>query len=132
MEKEVRIIIAGSRGFENFQLLVSECDDFIRLYGYNHKQITIITGGAKGADNLGRLYATLKDFRHEVKLAKWTEHGMKAGRIRNQEMADYACSNECIPHLIAFWDEESIGTKNMIDIAKKMNFKGRVVLFKER
>ncbi len=39
------------------------------------------------------------------------------GPVRNQKMAEYADA------LIAVWDGESRGTKNMISLAKKLNLK---------
>ena len=45
--------------------------------------------------------------------AKWDKHGNSAGMIRNSQMADYADG------LIALWDGESRGTKNMIETASK-------------
>lgn len=43
--------------------------------------------------------------------ADWDKHGKAAGPIRNQEMAEYADA------LIAVWDGESRGTRDMIDKA---------------
>jgi hypothetical protein len=46
--------------------------------------------------------------------ADWDTHGRAAGVIRNKQMAEYG------DMLIAFWDGESKGTKNMIDTSKKL------------
>ncbi len=45
--------------------------------------------------------------------AAWDTYGLKAGYIRNEEMADNADA------LIAIWDGKSRGTKHMIDIATR-------------
>lgn len=103
----VKVIIAGSRGFSDFQLLYAKCEEVLA----NVKEAEIVSGTARGADKLGEHYAGLKG--HSVRQfpADWDKHGKAAGYIRNKEMADYA---DC---LIAFWDGESRGTKHMIDLA---------------
>ena len=47
--------------------------------------------------------------------ADWNKHGRAAGPMRNKQMADYA------DVLIAVWDGQSKGTKNMIDQMNKLN-----------
>jgi len=47
----------------------------------------------------------------------WTKYGPGAGPMRNGEMAEYADA------LIAIWDGESKGTKNMIKQAKAKGLK---------
>ena len=58
-------------------------------------------------------------------MANWDTFGKRAGYIRNQEMANNADA------LVAFWDEESKGTRHMIEIAKKQNLAVRVCLLKK-
>ena len=113
----MKVIIAGSRTFSNYNLLEAEIDN-LRL------DITeIICGEAKGADSLGKMYA----IRHNIPVksfpAKWDLYGKRAGMIRNQEMGDYA------DYLIAFWDGQSKGTKHMIDYMRILGKHGHVVLF---
>ena len=45
--------------------------------------------------------------------AEWQKYGRRAGPMRNEKMAKIC---DCV---ICFWDEESKGTKSMIDQAKK-------------
>lgn len=80
-----------------------------------HEITTIVSGGAKGVDTLAEQYA---DEFHIPKLifrADWQQHGKAAGYIRNHEIIK---NSEVV---IAFWDNQSRGTKHSIDLAKKHN-----------
>lgn len=116
----MKVIIAGGRDFDNYDLLREKCDNILR----NQDEVIIISGGAKGADSLGERYAKERGYSTEVFHAKWEEHGKKAGPIRNQEMA--INSNA----LIAFWDEKSKGTKHMIDTATDKGLLVRIIKYK--
>lgn len=113
-----RVIIAGSRSFEDFDTLCNVCDHMLQ----NKLDIIIVSGTAKGADKLGKRYA--KERGHKINLypADWTL-GKRAGYIRNETMAQNADA------LIAFWDGKSKGTNHMIDLAKKYNLKTKIHLF---
>ena len=113
----MKVIIAGSRGFSNYEKLVEVCNYMLS----QQTEVEIVSGGAKGADKLGEKYAKEKNYKLKVFPADWNTHGKAAGYIRNEEMAKYADA------LIAFWDGESKGTKHMIDLATKHNLKIKVV-----
>lgn len=125
---EIRIIVAGTRTFSDYELLRNRLDDFISKLKQKHpdKQVVIITGAAKGADQLGSFYARNHNIPLKEFPADWTTYGKVAGPIRNQQMLDYALHE--IPVLIVFWDGESRGTKNMMNIAKKHNVQTEIVL----
>jgi hypothetical protein len=117
MEKQtIRVIVAGGRDFFDYNLLKSKLDVL-----FSEKTVIVVSGMAKGADSLGERYA------HENKLlvsyfpALWNQHGTRAGFIRNEEMAKYADACVC------FWDGESSGTKDMIQLAEQYNLKLRVI-----
>lgn len=57
-------------------------------YGNWLPDVTVISGGAKGADNLGEDWATINMTRLEVFKADWNTYGKKAGILRNQDMLD--------------------------------------------
>jgi len=104
----MKVAIVGSRSFQNYELLKERCDYFLcNSYG-----VTIISGGAAGADKLAEKYAAERKFPIEVYKADWKTHGRKAGMIRNITMLEN-CS-----HVIAFWDGKSPGTASMIEGAK--------------
>ena len=109
----IKVIIAGTRDFNDYAFLKKNVDYFSQGINPNNEEIEIVSGNARGADKLGERYA--KEHNLPVKLfpANWDKYGKRAGYLRNQEMANYA------DVLIAFWDEKSKGTKHMIDIAKK-------------
>ena len=119
-KKYFRVIIAGSRNFNNYELLKKECDAFLsdKKEKYN---ITIISGGARGADFSGEKYAQDEGFDLEIYPAQWDKFGKRAGYRRNEQMAEVADA------LIAFWDGSSRGTKHMIDIMNEKNLLVRVV-----
>lgn len=125
----VRVIIAGSRGFDNYKSLRLKCYKVFSELSKNNilsnivmkdiPNIEIISGTAKGADKLGEQFAS--DWGIKVKRfpADWNVYGKSAGYIRNEQMAKYAMSDNSYGVLIAFWDGESKGTKHMIDLARK-------------
>lgn len=103
----MKLIIAGSRTFTDYDRLVLECDKII-----NEGPIEIVSGGARGADLLGEKYANQKGFPIKRFIPNWIKYGKSAGIRRNTEMSNYGT------HLIAFWDGESKGTSHMIKAAK--------------
>ena len=119
----MRIIIAGSRIFDDYDFLRRKCcsiigDLYDELLDNNlNSNIEIISGQAKGTDKLGERFAKEFDFRIKLFPANWESCGKSAGYKRNVEMSDYAKKDNGV--LIAFWDEKSPGTKHMIDIAKQ-------------
>lgn len=116
---EIRLLIAGSRTFDDFEMLQRITDEILRTMKrkYPDSNISIVSGSATGADSLGIRYAKMNIIPYKEFPAKWNLYGKSAGPIRNKEMLDYIL--EGIPYLLAFWDGESRGTKHMIDIAEK-------------
>lgn len=113
----MKVIIAGSRNFYNYELLKSECDRILK----GLSDIEIVSGTAKGADTLGERYAVERGYKLTKFPANWNLHGKSAGHIRNREMAEYA------DMLICFWDYRSRGSLNMIETAAKLYLKVHVV-----
>ena len=120
-----RIIIAGGRNFNDYNLLKEKVDNIISDKRKTH-QIYIVSGKARGADSLGEKYANENGLNIMEFPADWDRHGRSAGYKRNVEMAENADA------LIAFWDGESRGTKHMIDIAKEKNLLTRIIRYDER
>ena len=115
----LKVIIAGSRDFSNYDLLKEKCDYYLQ----NQKEIEIVSGVARGADTLGEKYAKEKGFPIKQFRADWFLFGRNAGFQRNIEMSEYADA------LIAFWDKKSSGTKHMIETAKKKSLPTKVVFY---
>ena len=127
---ELRIIIAGSRGFNDYDLLKREVLRVLQSDSTPKEYITIISGDAKGADRLGEKFG--KEFGIKVKKmsAKWNNFGQYdrgAGYKRNIEMADFAVADNNYGILIAFWDGFSKGTKHMINTAHKKALEVHVI-----
>lgn len=72
----------------------------------------VVSGCARGADQLGEQWAASKGISVDRFPAGWDRYGKSAGYRRNIEMADHAQA------LIAIWNG-SPGTKHMIDIARQ-------------
>lgn len=115
----IKLIVAGGRDFNDYVLLKKTLDFYLQKV--DDTNIEIISGKARGADSLGERYAEEHDIKVVGFPADWDSHGKSAGYIRNAQMRDYGT------HLIAFWDGKSKGTKMMIELAKKANFRVVVV-----
>jgi len=112
----MKVIIAGGRGFNDYQTLKEYCQKILR----DQEEVEIVSGTARGADELGEKFA--KESKCPIKRfpANWDKYGKSAGYKRNAEMAQYADG------LIAFWDGKSRGTKHMIDLAERAGIEVRV------
>lgn len=119
-----RIIVAGTRKFKNREYIHAALDFYLK--DLDKDEIEIFDGGAVGPDMIGGDYGRERGYTVTDFPADWDTYGKGAGFIRNQQMADAAT------HLIAFWDEESHGTKDMIDRALKLGLRVVVIKYKKR
>lgn len=115
-----KIIVSGTRDFEDYKLLCETLDKFICNIS---DDIEIVSGACRGADSLGEKYAKEHGFAIKRFPAYWNVFGRRAGVMRNAEMAD--CGNV----LITFWDGKSKGTKNMICEAKKRGLQTVIIKY---
>ena len=118
----MKVIIAGGRDFDNYDLLANTISDFEKEHG---KITEVVSGTARGADILGESYANINNIAIKKFYPDWDNLGKRAGYVRNTEMAAYAKRNDGF--LIAFWDGKSKGTKHMIDYAKKIKLNTIVI-----
>lgn len=112
MTMDYRVIIAGGRAFDDYDLLQTHCLSILKDR-ITSDRVIIVSGGAKGTDALGQRFAHEHGLDLEIHPADWKKNGKAAGPIRNAEMADVANA------LIAFWDGRSRGTKSMIELSKR-------------
>lgn len=101
----MKVIIAGSRSFQNYDRMVQV------MQQVPWKVTQVISGNAKGADQMGEWWAQERGIEVRVFPANWSKYGKAAGHIRNQEMASVGDA------LVAFWDGKSKGTESMIEYA---------------
>lgn len=125
-----KVIIAGGRDFDDQAVCDRVCDGTLRKY--LPENIEVVCGKAKGADTRGEVWAKSRGIKVKEMPADWHNldavpcrikdngygpYNSLAGTTRNHEMGDYADA------LLAFWDEGSKGTKDMIEYAIKLGLK---------
>lgn len=76
--------VTGSREFNNKDLLFQTLDGLLKV----HQFITIVSGGAKGADSLAKEYATSHNLNIIEYLPEYEKHGKIAPFIRNGHIAE--------------------------------------------
>lgn len=113
----MRTIIAGSRDCTDERILLQAVEDC------GWVPTTVICGGARGADTIGKIWAGNMGIPCEIYFAEWDRYGKSAGYRRNELMADRADA------LIALWDGVSPGTKHMIDIARRKGLRVHTHLY---
>lgn len=114
----MKVIIAGSRKlYQKDHDALNLVYDAVRESGLEDQIDEIVSGGAKGIDKYGEMYAKQQFLDLTIMPANWDGHGKSAGPRRNKRMAQYADA------LIAIPFGDSPGTYNMIDIARKMKLK---------
>lgn len=115
----MNIAVIGSREFDDYHLLETTVDAIIKERPY--KEVTIVSGGARGADSLAEAYARNRQLPLIIKRADWLTYGKKAGYLRNMEMANIA--NICIGFII----NASPGATMMINLCKEKNIETIVI-----
>ena len=118
-----RVIIAGGRDFNDYNLLKDRCDYYLSFVLSDGAEITIVSGHAKGADTLGEQYANEKGYSLELHPADWEKYGKSAGFRRNQEMVEVSQAAIC------FWDGKSKGTEHTINLCKKKGIPCKVIKY---
>lgn len=113
----MKLIVAGSRTFDDYQLLENEIDKFVGDQTID----CIVSGCARGADRLGEDYAKFNQIKIAYFPANWDKYGRAAGCIRNEEMAKFGT------HCIVFVVNDSRGSTNMIKLAQKYNLVTKVI-----
>lgn len=115
-KEDFKLIICGSREFNDYEYLKSACDYNLQDKRKTHN-IIIISGAARGADSLGEKYAEENNFRLIKIPAEWDKYGKRAGHLRNAKMAEIA--NACIGFVVK--GVKCPGTENMLKIATEKN-----------
>lgn len=83
--------------------------------------MTIVHGGAKGADTMAQDFALSHGTTFDIFKADWNEHGRAAGPLRNQAMVDSGAD-----YFLAFQYNGSSGTADCIRRAYAAGIPGKV------
>lgn len=111
----MKVAVIGSRSFNDYQRLkdtLSKIDVSL-----------LVSGGANGADKLGEQYANENNIPTKIFLPDWEKHGKAAGFLRNTDIINEA------ELVVAFWDQQSNGTRDSIQKAEKQGKKVMIVTF---
>lgn len=139
------LLIVGSRGFEswkgpglvhwdNLRRVFKEMSWFMGEFFPGESPEGVFkahySGAASGADELGSWWAFLNGV--ETRLFHYrSDKGRAGGPIRNTEMIQAAINETEMasvpPCLVAFWDNESRGTADVIRKAEKADFWTHIV-----
>lgn len=124
----VRVIIAGTRTFDDYELLRrTMCELFGSIPA---SQLEIVSGHCpSGADFLGEQFAMRNHMKLTLFPAEWNTYGKAAGPIRNRQMAEYAAPDG---YCVVFWDGKSRGSKSMIAEASKAGIKTKIVTYSSK
>lgn len=114
----MRVLVCGGRDFSDKRALFNVLDGL----GIRGEISEIITGGARGADELAEEWSRFRQVKRTVYPAKWNLLGRQAGIARNQQMLD----KEEPDLVVAF--PGGRGTSNMISIAKQGKYEVMIAL----
>lgn len=127
----MNVLVCGGRDFKDYDLMIRTlyalCDEFelwseSDRFGNKMPQgIRIISGGARGADNMAIDWAVVNWTEFKEYRADWKKHGKAAGPIRNQQMLD----EEEIDIVLAF--PGGRGTADMVRRARKAGVEVREI-----
>lgn len=118
-EEKIRIGIVGSREFNNQKLF----DETMSLIKKKYNISTVVTGGARGADQMAINWANKEKIQKLIFLPSWKLYQKRAGIIRNGDIINHS------DFLIAFWNGTSPGTKNSIERAKKKDIPIQIIYY---
>lgn len=110
----IKLAIVGGRDFFDYASMCRSLADILDVE-------LVISGGARGADSLARIWAKDHNIPIIEHLPDWGKFGKKAGFVRNELIISDAT------HVVAFWNGKSRGTKSSIDLAIKYKKRYRIV-----
>lgn len=108
----MRVLICGSRTWDKPIPVDVIVGGFASVYG--PENVTIIHGGARGADSMAGSAAHRHGVDCEMFPADWATHGKAAGPIRNQRMLD-----EGKPDLVVAFTNDLRASRGTADMVKR-------------
>lgn len=118
------LLVAGSRTLRDYWMLEQVLLSFILDNGIERGSMSLLSGGAKGADFLAEVFAARHNIPMLVIEPDWKVYGKRAGMLRNSTMVT-RCTHACV-----FWDNKSRGTAHTVELLGKSGKSYRVHLFK--
>lgn len=104
----MRVLVTGGRDYDDLNAVCGALSELRDAHG----RLTVIQGGATGADYIARYWCSRQTSVHMInEPADWKTHGRAAGPIRNQRMID-----EHKPDLVLAF-EGGRGTSDMVQRA---------------
>ena len=101
-----KVAIIGSREWADYEMV----RDYVESLDEDD---TVVSGGARGVDQLAQIYAEDRGLNTIIFPADWNQHGVGAGLLRNQDIVAKA------DRVVAFWDGVSPGTQYSLDLARR-------------
>lgn len=109
----MNLAVIGSTQFNDYDAMTAVIDALRQIYDVK----LIVSGGAKGADTLGEIYAKDNGIKTLIFPADWDRYGKSAGFRRNVTIWDNADAG------VAFWNGVSKGTAHSFKISEKQKKK---------
>jgi len=83
---DLRILVTGGRNYRDVATIRFWMGVAFGKYGELGQDVTLVHGGASGADSVAAHLASGLGWRVEPHFADWPTHGNAAGPIRNEQM----------------------------------------------
>lgn len=126
--KQIRIIVAGSKSFQNYKVLSKALDKYIdELSPVYRRDIELISGAERMVRSIVEQYAVDNGHKFRAYEAYWDDEPEHAGYFRNNAMIKHASKG--IGVLFIFWDGKSISVKNMVELAQRYGVEVKVVRY---
>lgn len=121
------MLVAGSRTYNNYTEMRQVLDFLLQNQIAQNRKIVIVSGGARGADELAEKYAYERGYKKHIIPANWNLYGKSAGYRRNEEMHKFIANpSDNNRGCVCFWDMQSRGTKHNFKLADDYNTPIRV------
>lgn len=108
----MRILVTGSRDWRNARTILDAIRYQVSVDPW--QEVTVVHGGARGADQMAGIAAYQAACYQEVHPADWEKYGRRAGFVRNAEMVN-AGADVCL----AFIRNNSKGATMCAQLAEK-------------
>lgn len=122
----MRILVTGSRDWTDRDTIYTALNE-ARGNVY-HREVVLVHGGARGADEIAMHYAEAMDWGIEEHRAQWVVYGKRAGIMRNVEMVNAVVAVRHLEPVIclAFIKDHSPGATHCATYAGACGLKVRI------